>query len=86
MKNSEALAYPRPYSHDERPGGGFEGDRVETFQSQQGLTKRELIAAMAMQGMLSNSFIVGQEQSSPDVISKVSVTYADALLTQLDTK
>lgn len=31
-------AFPRPYSHDERPSGGHEYDRVETFNTQDGMT------------------------------------------------
>jgi hypothetical protein len=42
-----------------------------------GLTKRELIAAMAMQGMIAGGRY-GEEE-----VSAISVAYADALLAQL---
>lgn len=57
------------------------------------LTKRELFAAMAMQGMLSNSFVMN---TIADSLKKISRTddeaivassaqqYADALLNQLE--
>lgn len=53
MENKNESAFPRPYSHDERPSGGYEGDHVETFKPQSGLTKREYFAGLAMQGLLA---------------------------------
>ena len=43
-----------------------------------GLTKREYIAAKALQGLLSNEHI-----DSSDSIGKIAVEYADALLIAL---
>ena len=43
-----------------------------------GLTKREYIAAKALQGLLSNEHI-----GSSDSIGKIAVEYADALLIAL---
>ena len=42
-----------------------------------GLNKRELFAAMAMQGLIS------QGKQSPKQIAEVSVCYADALIARL---
>ena len=67
----------RPYSHDERPSGGCEGDRPQGFQAFAGLTKREYFAAMAMQGMLARSPRDLQEMS-------ISVQFADALIAELN--
>lgn len=57
------------------------GDIMPTNQfGESGLTKRELFAAMAMQGMLARSNFSG----SFDVLVKHSLRCADALLDQLD--
>lgn len=45
----------------------------------QGLTKRELFAAMALQGILSNSRIEVTKETS-----KLAVVLADALITELN--
>lgn len=69
MENKDQPAYPNP--------GGAE------LYAAAGLTKRELIAAMAMQG------IVSALAASPKIITdrvevaKISIMYADELLTQL---
>ena len=47
-----------------------------------GLTKRELIAAMAMQGMLANSNLVNG--STTNLIADWAVDYADALIERLN--
>lgn len=47
-----------------------------------GLTKREQFAAMAMQGLLSNSFQGPHRDYKPLAIE--SITYADALLAELE--
>ena len=55
---------------------------------QPGLTKREYLAAMAMQGMLANlngaMMKGGTKTLHPDHISEMSVIHADALLKELD--
>jgi hypothetical protein len=49
MNNGHAPAYPRPHSWDESPVKGWhEGDHPEAHSAQEGLTKRELIAAKLM--------------------------------------
>jgi hypothetical protein len=52
----------------------------EEFYTAGGLTKRELIAAMAMKGMLSNSrFDLG-----PRLVAEGATQYADALIERLN--
>lgn len=46
----------------------------------QGLTKRELFAAMAMQGLFS----CGRYGSSPEGLSQYAVSIADALINELN--
>lgn len=48
-----------------------------------GLTKRELFAAMAMQGVLSNGSCV-DENAYTNIITKDAVRIADALIEQLN--
>jgi len=88
------LAMSRPYSHDERPSGGYEGDRPETFQAQEGLTKREYFAAMAMQGLLNNPNIVSalnkinsilsEKNKDKFTVSRSAKIMADALIDELN--
>lgn len=49
-----------------------------------GLTKRELIAAMAMQGMCANNISYGIEESWDTARAKYSVRLADALIAELN--
>ena len=51
----------------------------EKYEPEFGLTKRELIAAMAMQGMLSNPNV----RLKPNTLSKWAVNHADALIARL---
>jgi len=48
-----------------------------------GLSKREHFAAMAMQGMLSNSVVTNDYDDISEWLSRRSVKLADALLTAL---
>jgi hypothetical protein len=51
-----------------------------------GLTKRELIAAMAMQGLLGNASIVGYKASYAELfetLSEMAEKSADALIARL---
>lgn len=75
--NGEASAYP--VSHREEVHE-FEGHKVITHEGYQGLTKRELFAAMAMQGLLANPR--GSEVKRDIVVSE-AVFVADALLKEL---
>lgn len=83
MKNAHQPVSPVIMSHNEN---GYDG-----FKS--GLTKRELFAAMAMQGLLSNPhYIAKLEQNMKDhVITDMnnmcvreSIDMADELLKQLE--
>lgn len=83
----------RPYSHDERPSGGHEGDRVETFQASEGLTIRQHFAAMAMQGLCASGFFTDkntQKQSKEmgihvsEAIAVSAIDLADTLITELN--
>ena len=54
---------------------------------QEGLTKRELFAAMAMQGMAANpadNYLAEVDGKIVNVTSKYAVEYADALITELN--
>lgn len=79
MSNKNEKAYPQfEVVSGERDG---HGDAVEAYTvATGGLTKRELIAAMAMQGILS------QENSgdfTPKGAASEAIEYADALLEAL---
>jgi len=65
--NGDDLANPVKYSDE------------EDFFVLGGLTKRELIAAMAMQGLLSDP----QESGVYATVADVAVKYADALIERL---
>lgn len=76
-------AYPQPLGPDGLP---TEADCFDGFEP--GLTKRELFAAMAMQGLLADSCGNGVESVVPDGhdlahIASVAVKCADALLAEL---
>lgn len=47
-----------------------------------GLTKRELVAAMAMQGLLANA--ISGRHRIPELLSTDAIQYADALLAELE--
>ena len=52
----------------------------DKYEPEFGLTKRELIAAMALQGMLSNPNV----RLKPNTMSKWAVNHADALIERLN--
>ena len=54
----------------------------DKYEPEFGLTKRELIAAMAMQGMLANSNLVNGSTTS--LIADWAVDHADALIERLN--
>lgn len=84
MKNSEKSAFCQLHTID----GNWTKDPIEKYS---GLTKREYFAALAMQGLLSNSEITLSLKSKiendyipiPDLVAKYSLEYADSLLSQL---
>ena len=65
MKTNEAAFPSSPY-----PG---------RYDPEWGITKRELIAAMAMQGMLANSSF----DQGPRLVAEGATQYADALIERL---
>ena len=73
-------AFPGQPEITNRPGST---SAIETWISaQRGLTKRELFAAMAMQGILADGS--PEFRSKPyDLIAEDAVKYADALLAAL---
>ena len=76
--NSSHSAFPATEYYDERPIGGSSG-----------LTKRELFAAIAMQGLLSGGhYQSAQECAEPgndpeQIIAEDAARYADALIKAL---
>jgi hypothetical protein len=52
----------------------------DKYEPEFGLTKRELIAAMAMQGLMSNPNV----RLKPSTLSKWAVNHADALIARFD--
>lgn len=83
MNNGQQPAFPRPYSHDERPSGGREGDRVETYAAIDGMAKREYFAAMALQGILANGQIKPNKQDI-EYAAIEAIKAADELLNHLN--
>jgi hypothetical protein len=75
-RNGNSPAYARPASVDPTNGTLSDGDDVAPEQT--GLTKRELIAAMALQGILSHP------DSDYSRSAEMAVKRADALLAELE--
>lgn len=85
MKNSDMPAMPTVY------GDMAENGEREIFCDQLGLTKREMFAMHAMQGMLASNFasdfaseINDESYDMPNGLANNAVRYADALLAQLE--
>ena len=79
-ENKYLPAFPVTVQYDEH--GNPKGYQNGSSTGQEtGLTKRELIAAKAMQGILSSDG--GPEWLGVNEVSKQSVAYADALLAEL---
>ena len=78
MKNADMPAMPQPMVMDE------DGNTYTTFDNyhgeQAGLTKREMFAMNAMQGLISRGAWSNQVSS----IANDAVRYADALLAELE--
>jgi len=75
MNNSEMPAMPLS-------AGAMEAMEEGWGDTYAGLTKREYFAAKAMQGMLATRDYIGTEYAKP--CAKFAVTYADALLAELE--
>lgn len=59
--------------------------KILAFQGQQGLTKREYLAGLAMQGMLANNAMIdGHSQHEMTWIAEHAIKQADELLKQLE--
>lgn len=62
---------------------------LESFKFVGGLTKRELFAAMALQGLLANSTLIGSLNGNPTPgpydhkLAREAIVSADALLAEL---
>jgi len=76
MTNSNSPAFAKAAFY--HPEGGIDSP-------QEGLTKREYFASMAMQGMLANN-AEGNTEWDYEIIAKHSCKAADALINQLNQK
>ena len=62
----------------DRPAAPIECEIFDDSGDNVGLTKREHLAGLAMQALISDSSL------SPSEVSKLAIDYADALLAELD--
>lgn len=74
-KNADMPAMPTTEFHETGNGEAF-------INSNTGLTKREMFAMAAMQGILSS--LTDEHDLSVDCLAKCSVRNADALLAELE--
>jgi hypothetical protein len=69
-------------------GNGFWNDEFNRTHGGVGLTKREYFAAMAMQGLLANSYSNGYSQpyseASHSQLAELAVGQAEALINELN--
>lgn len=88
MKNGDQLAYP--VTTVEHTGFNQTGEKIYSSHTEGGLTKRELLAAMTMQGLLANSAPRSVSNQSPlssisnDDKVRLAILIADELLQQLE--
>lgn len=82
MKNGDAPAYPVETMWTGDKQVGVQTGNATGFEM--GLTKREKIAAMAMQGMLANPSVENFEDGWHVGLSKEAIRHADELLKQLE--
>lgn len=81
MSNKELPAFPVNYIHDNNTGNNFNSYE----DGLGGLSKREYIAAMCYQGMLSNGQMIDTfAESALDTIAIKSVQAADFLIAHLE--
>lgn len=80
MKNGDMPASPcgESYKTQQYPGGDWIHNKKSALHS--GLTKREMFAMAAMQGILSNP----NDRYTYDQLAGHAVNYADALLAELE--
>lgn len=75
MENGNKPINPTPIAGgDKSVVSAHDANNVNTFDA--GLTKREYFAAMAMQGLVSNSKAINE----PSTIANRAIKYADELL------
>jgi len=72
MENQDKPAYPTIHQNS---------DGTLDYSLNQGLTKREYFAGLAMQGLLATS---GKLSTNSKWLSEASIRYADELLNQLN--
>lgn len=85
MSNGDKPAYP--VSITEHTGFSPTHEKIYTTNVDGGLTKREMFAMAAMQGLLSGHseyFHGNGPVMIPEMVAKHAVEYADALLKQLE--
>lgn len=70
------------YTASGNPFGPVDSEYLKTVYT--GLTIRQHFAAMAMKGILSNSPDWNGTQSHNEWVAKISVSYADALIAELN--
>lgn len=62
----------------------FAGNEYDHGQFNPGLSKREMLAAMALQGILANNNQDSQDPSNVKYNPELAVRYADALIKELN--
>lgn len=80
-KNQDMPAYPDPARSAEQTSSN-----QVPLDNPTGLTKREIFAMAAMQGIISNNALVGRfkaETQNPKSVSTLAIAFADELLKQL---
>ena len=81
MKNADMPAMPQTVT-DSSDGSGLVGSHMEDEWS--GLTKREMLAMHAMQGITGNGFDDYTSAGWAEGIARDAVKLADALLVELE--
>lgn len=88
MKNSDQPAFAQSFAAD-KDGNMYAANEKDPANG--GLNKREYFAAMAMQGLLSNSFYAAEYAKAPigakpseEAVALQAVIQADAILKQLE--
>lgn len=76
-----APAFPRPASVDTRGGSLPDGDRIE--DAKEGMTDRQWLAGMALQGVISAHAGDGVNLPSNDKAVRLALEYTDALIKKL---
>lgn len=86
MKNADKPSNPVTLKIEKVSGYGPMGPHYKTVDDiQLGLTKKEYFTALAMQGILSNSNIIGQHSKDGiEWVTKHSILQAEDILKQLE--